>query len=316
MSADEIADISSRLETLRETNARRKTEARTSQIEALERRLWQLENPGATHPEADAAPSSPAPQACVQPDPEEEEELSVISRAARPRAPSSARTCWEISSDAPSAPTVVMWDLNHALVPHYQLKRLESGPELFDGWSTFSEQVQRRLGSSVQGQSTRGLSQRQTVADVYNTCAADLVDHSETLCQLEQDSDYALDGQLSAVKEALAYVTRRGGCNAVVTSASLKSTLSKLVVFGLAPHIPMDLVFSAENDDKGKLMAKAFREARSTIGGSNAGARYILASKAGRSDTELARLCGATHVPIVSHTDLGALKDAVDGNSN
>jgi len=41
-----IANISARLETLRETKARRKTAARTSQIEALERRLWQLENPG------------------------------------------------------------------------------------------------------------------------------------------------------------------------------------------------------------------------------------------------------------------------------
>jgi len=41
-----IANISAGLETLRETKARRKTEARTSQIEALEKRLWQLENPG------------------------------------------------------------------------------------------------------------------------------------------------------------------------------------------------------------------------------------------------------------------------------
>jgi len=237
--------------------------------------------------------------------------------APRSQSPSIASTAaaWACESDAP-APTVVVWDLNHALIPHYQLKRHEDGPELFDAWTSMSQELQAQLpqlqvGNMKKHQQGR---QKQQAEALYGSNPATLLREPDALNGLESDTNAALGGQLAAVKHALDYVILRGGCNVVITSSQLKPTAAKLIVFGMASMVQLDHVYCVgEGENKGKLMYGAFNEARSTIGGQKSCARYIFAAKAGRTEGELAKLARANHCAISCVDDLMNLKALIDG---
>jgi len=227
----------------------------------------------------------------------------------------STAAAWACESDAPS-PAVVVWDLNHALIPHYQLKRHEDGPELFDAWTSLSQELQAQLPqlqvSNMQKQQPGR--QKQQAESMYASNPATLLREPDAVKGLESDTNAALCGQLAAVKLALEYVIKRGGCNVVITSSQLKPTAAKLIVFGMAPMVQMEHIYCAgEGENKGKLMYSAFTEARSTIGGQKSCARYIFAAKAGRTEGELAKLARADHCAISCVDDLMNLKAFIDG---
>lgn len=225
-----------------------------------------------------------------------------------------AQKVWGDFSTLPQKKVVVVWDLNHTLVPWYKMKRGGTPEErqLFDEWMALSESVQSNelRGTSASWQDAPnplalGSTMLDKVSEVYNApCSVPAAE----LASLENDTE----------KIALAYVEGMGGVNIVLTAAPLKGTVSKLIVFGMAKHVPLELVYSASSGKeeiggggKSAVATEAIEAGKKLIAAGRKGKVVVIGGK-GKEEEEFASMNRAQFVKVSQAKDIHNIRQVLD----
>lgn len=229
---------------------------------------------------------------------------------------------WGDAASLPKSKLVVIWDLNHTLVPWYKMKRGKTPEEreLFDEWMAFSDGVQNDdlRGTSANWQDAPNvLALGSTVADkvreVY--CGTCSIPEAELL-SLENDTEKLFDNWITTARSAMGFVEGVGGVNVVLTGGTLKGTIAKLIVFGMAKYVPLELVYSASGSKdeltggKSMMAAEAIEAGKKYITARQKGKIVVVGGK-GKEEEELAAMHRGKFIKVASAKDLLQIRSAV-----
>jgi len=328
---EEIIEIKNRIATIEETQARKSTPARVTMLEKLKQDLEWLENGGVV--EEPEAPVVASPEAVMDAVDEAAAALSVASPRSRALSmdpglsekvttdrsnrEAIAESKWSITEaeSAVKKKLVVVWNFNNTLLPTAQMKRgTDEERALFEEWGQFTEVVQNELQTNAgwrDAENIASLGDAGVVATrrVYE---ADCGIPEEELASLENDTERLSDNWITSGRKALAFVQARGGLNVIMTAAPLRATVAKLILFGMAKYVPLELVYSSngskEAGGKRDVGSRAI-EAAKLIAGKKP--KIIVIGAKGKEEEELASMHRASFFKFVSAKELLQIKEAV-----
>lgn len=324
---EEMAEIKEKIASIEETQGRKFTQARANMLDKLRRDLIWLEN-GGVEPEEEEAQDqcSPSPNPAVEgPSPRSralsiDPGLSEKVDSDRYNREAIAEDKWNITESGllPKKALVVVWDFNNTLLPHYKMKRgTDEERALFEEWTQFTDVVQHEhlpaegQWADVENVEAVGEAGADAARQVYE---ADCRIPAEELASLENDTEKLSDNWITHGRKALAYVQARGGLNVILTSAPLRATVAKLILFGMAKYVPLELVYSSHGckdvlgGGKRGTGSHAIEAAKRLAGRKP---KILIVGAKGKEEEELASMHRAKFHKIATAKELMQIKEAV-----